>query len=58
MEVFVDPKYYLFGNSNDTTSMDQGFNTQDLSSLFKMNDDMLNSMSTMNEELLNIDLGV
>lgn len=59
MEVFVDPRYYLFGNTDNLSQAgNTEFNVQDLASLFKVTNDTLNNIVTTNEDLLNIDLGV
>ena len=60
MEVFVDPKYYLFGNGNQSTS-DTSFKMEDMSSLFNMDNESLNNIVTLQEENINLntlDLGI
>ena len=54
MEVFVDPIYYLFGNSSDNLNSNTDFNTIDMSNLFKMGTDDLSDIETLQEEAMNL----
>jgi replicative DNA helicase len=59
-EVFVDPAYYMFGESSENESTSTNFNMEDLGSLFNMSSDNLSELSTLSEEanINNIDLEI
>lgn len=58
MEVFVDPKYYVFGDSDSNIQTSQNFDVSTLGSLFEMDDSSLDSLVTSMDDLstLNIDV--
>lgn len=54
MEVFADPVYYLFGNNDDNLSIGMDFSSTDISNLFKMDQNSLDNISTLQEEAMSL----
>lgn len=60
MEVFVDPAYYVFGTVDGGAESNSNFNFTNLNSLFNMDNDSLENITSLTEEanLSNIDLDI
>ena len=58
IEVFVDPVYYVFGETKGSMEMSDSFDVSNMNNIFDMDDTSMSEISTLADDINNLDLEI